>query len=275
MINFMPIMSFSLSVLYLITFLSYLYDFFAENNYLISIKRIVLFITLIFHVIYFVERTFFLGHLPIVTQYEIFSLIAFSIGFTYFLLELLSDIRGTGAFILLFSLIFQTKSSLFIQDIYVVNHVLQNYPLGTHVITAILGFTAISISAAYSFMYLLLYKNIKSNNFSIIFKRLPNLEILEKLTFYAMVIGFILLSIAVILGMTWLPSAFPEFSYFDSKIISTVLVTIIYGIGIFLKTKRIVIGKRFSQFSIYGFIFSILSLMLTSVIMDSFHNFSN
>jgi len=226
-------------------------------------------------VVYFVERTFFLGHLPIITQYEIFSLIAFSIAFTYFLIELLSDIKGTGIFILLFAIIFQAKSSLFIQDVYVVNHVLQNYPLGTHVITAILGFTAISISSAYSFMYLLLYKNIKSNNFSIIFKRLPNLEILEKLTFYAVIIGFVLLSIAVNLGLIWLPSAFPEFSYFDSKIISTIIVTIIYGIGIILKTKRILIGKRFAKFSIYGFIFSVLSLMLTSVIMDSFHNFSN
>ena len=273
--NVMQIMSYSLLVLYLITFLSYLYDFFVENNYFLSIKRIVLFITLIFHVVYFVERTFFLGHLPIITQYEIFSLIAFSIAFTYFLIELLSDIKGTGIFILLFAIIFQAKSSLFIQDVYVVNHVLQNYPLGTHVITAILGFTAISISSAYSFMYLLLYKNIKSNNFSIIFKRLPNLEILEKLTFSAVIIGFVLLSIAVILGLIWLPSAFPEFSYFDSKIISTIIVTIIYGIGIILKTKRILIGKRFAKFSIYGFIFSVLSLMLTSVIMDSFHNFSN
>jgi len=273
--NVMQIMSYSLLVLYLITFLSYLYDFFVENNYFQSVKRIALFITLIFHVIYFVERTFFLGHLPIVTQYEIFSLIAFSIAFTYFLIELMSDIKGTGIFILFFAIIFQTKSSLFIQDVYVVNNILQNYPLGTHVITAILGFTAISISSAYSFMYLLLYKNIKSNNFAIIFKRLPNLEILEKLTFYAVIIGFILLSIAVILGLIWLPSAFPEFSYFDSKIISTITVTIIYGIGIILKTKRILIGKRFAKFSIYGFIFSILSLMLTSVIMDSFHNFSN
>jgi ABC-type uncharacterized transport system permease subunit len=268
-------MSYSLLILFIITFLSYLYDFFVENNKLQNIKRISLFITLIFHVIYFVELTFFLGHLPIVTQYEIFSLIAFSISFTYFLLELLSDIRGTGVFFLLFAIIFQTKSSLFIQDVYVVNHVLQNYPLGTHVITAILGFTAISIAAAYSFMYLLLYKNIKSNNFSIIFKRLPNLEILERLTYYAMIIGFILLSISVTIGLTWLPSAFPEFSYFDSKIILTVLVTIIYGIGIFLKTKQIISGKRFAKFSIYGFIFSILSLILASVIMDSFHNFSN
>jgi HemX protein len=273
--NVMQIMSYSLLVLYLITFISYFYDFFADNKYLQNIKRLALFFTLLFHVVYFVERTFFLGHLPIVTQYEIFSLIAFSISFTYFLLELLSDIKGTGVFILLFAIIFQTKSTLFIQDIYVVNHVLQNYPLGTHVITAILGFTAISISSAYSFMYLLLYRNLKSNNFSIIFKRLPNLEILELLTLHAMGIGFVLLSIAVILGLVWLPSAFPDFSYLDSKIISTITVTIIYGIAILLKMKRIVVGKRFAKFSIYGFIFSLLSLMLTSVIMDSFHNFSN
>jgi len=275
MLTVMQVMSYSVLVLYLITFVSYLYDFFAENKYIQKIKRVALFITLLFHAIYLVERTFYLGHLPIVTQYEIFSLIAFSIGFTYFLLELLTDIRGTGLFILVFAIIFQVKSSFFIKDVYVVNSILQNYKLGFHVITAILGFSAISISSAYSLMYLLLYKNLKSNNFALLFNRLPNLEILEKLTLYSIIIGFILLSISILFGFVWLPSAFPEFSYFDAKIISTVMVAIIYGLAIFLNTKRIVVGKRFAKFSIYGFIFSILSLMFTGMLLNSFHNFSN
>ena len=234
-----------------------------------------LFITLLFHVVYLVERTIFLGHLPIVTQFEIFSLLAFSIGFTYFLIELLTDIRGTGVFILIVAFIFQTQSTLFIQDDYLAHSILQNYPLGTHVITAILGFSAISISAAYALMYLLLYKNIKRNKFTIIFKRLPNLEILEQLNFYAIIIGFILLTIAIVIGFTWLPSAFPEFSYWDPKIITTMVVWLIYCVEIILKLRGNIFGKNFAKFSLYGFIFSILSLLLTNTILDSFHDFVN
>ncbi|VAX15793.1 hypothetical protein MNBD_IGNAVI01-1865 [hydrothermal vent metagenome] len=268
-------MSYWLLLLYFITFISYLYDFFSDRKFLYNTKRIFLFVTLLFHAIYLVERTFFLGHLPIVTQYEIFSLLAFAIGFTYFLLELLSDIRGTGVFILIFTLLFQTKSTLFIQDVYVPNSVLNNYPLGTHVITAILGFSAISISSAYALMYLLLYKNIKTNKFNVIFKRLPNLEILEQMNFFAIIIGFILLTIAIIIGFAWLPSAFPDFSYWDPKIISTMIVWLIYSVGIILKLRGSITGKRFAKFSIYGFILSILFLLLTGTILSGFHNFVN
>ena len=41
------------------------------------------------------------------------------------LLELLTDIRGTGAFIILFSLVFQLVSSIFIQDLMEVKEVLK------------------------------------------------------------------------------------------------------------------------------------------------------
>jgi len=268
-------MSYWLLLLYFITFASYLYDFFADKKFLNNGKRISLFVTLLFHSIYLVERTIFLGHLPIVTQFEIFSLLAFSIGFTYFLLELLSDIRGTGVFILIFPFLFQMQSTLLIKDDYLAKSLLQNYPLGTHVITAILGFSAISISAAYALMYLLLYKNIKTNKFTTIFKRLPSLEILELLNYYAIIIGFVLLTIAIIIGFTWLPSAFPNFNYIDPKIISTMIVWSVYAIGIILKFRRNIIGKRFAKFSLYGFLFSILSLLLTDTIMNSFHDFVN
>ncbi len=275
MLQVIQIMSYWLLLSYLITFGGYMYDFFADEKLSYNIPRLFLFMTLLLHTIYLVERTIFLGHLPIVTQFEVFSLLAFAIAFIYFLLELLSDIKGTGLFILVFSLFFQITSTLFVEDKYLKDIILQNYPLGSHVITAIIGFSAISISSAYALMYLLLYKNIKTNKFSTIFKRLPNLEILEQLNFYSIVIGFLFLTIAIVIGFTWLPSAFPSFNYLDPKIISTMIVWIIYGVGIILKSRKNIIGKRFAKFSLYGFIFSILSLLLTGTILNSFHNFVN
>jgi hypothetical protein len=41
-----------------------------------------------------------------------------------------------------------------------------------------------------AFFTSLLYKEIKENKYGLIFQRLPNLEILEKLSFYSAVIGF-------------------------------------------------------------------------------------
>ncbi|MCL4550393.1 MAG: cytochrome c biogenesis protein, partial [Bacteroidetes bacterium] len=88
---------------------------------------------------------------------------------------------------------------------YKVPEVLRNRLLGLHVISALLGYSGIIISAVYGVLFWLLYRNLKENKFGLIFNRLPSLEILEKLSFYAAVIGFILLTLAIVIGIICLP----------------------------------------------------------------------
>src|SRR3989339_1820185 len=104
-----------LPILYVLVFAAYTYDFFTEKKFVSNSKRIILFVTLILHTLYLISRTVEFDHPPITSKFEIFSIIAFSVGFSYFILELLTDIRGTGAFIILFSLVFQVISSIFIE----------------------------------------------------------------------------------------------------------------------------------------------------------------
>ena len=262
-----------LPLLYFTAFAVYVYDFFNEKKSVSNSKRIVLFITLIFHVYYLISRTVEFDHPPITSKFEIFSIIAASIAFSYFILELLTDIRGTGAFIIFFSLVFQTISSLFIQHNYVVPEVLRNRLLGIHVINALLGYSGITVSAVYGLLFMLLYKNLKANKFGLVFNRLPSLEILEKLSFYSAVIGFVLLSIAMIIGIIWLPKAFPDFSYFDPKLIGTIFVWIIYGIGIASKLFGNLYGKKVILFSLIGFVVAISSLIVTNTLAKTFHSF--
>ncbi|NOX18453.1 MAG: cytochrome c biogenesis protein CcsA [Chlorobi bacterium] len=271
--NAIHILSVATTVFYFITFLLYLNNFFKERKAFETIKRTFLFFTLVIHIVYLVERSVYFDHLPITTPFEIFSLLAFAIAFIYFLIEIMTDIKGTGVFILLFAFIFQTKSALFSADKFNVSSVLNNYPLGSHVITAILGLTGMSIAFAYSLMYFLLYKNIKSNKFSTIFNRLPNLEILEKLSFYSITIGLFLLTVSIIIGFIWLPSAFKDFSYFDPKILSTMMTWLIYAALIILKLSGSLSGKRFSFYSMIAFVVSIALIMSSAMFKSSFHDF--
>ncbi len=262
-----------LPLFYALAFGIYSYDFYNEKKIVSNSKRIVLFITLLMHTFYLISRTIEYNHPPITNKFEIFSIIAFSIGFSYFILELLTDIRGTGAFIILFSLIFQIISSIFIEHSYIVPEVLRNRLLGLHVINALLGYSGITISAVYGLLYMLLYKNLKSNKFGLIFDRLPSLEILEKLSFFSMVIGFVLLTFAIVIGIIWLPSAFPKFSYFDPKLIGTLFVWFVYGVGILSKLLGSLYGKKVILFSLIGFVVAIMSLIITNTLAKTFHSF--
>ena len=273
MISTLHFLNILLPFLYLVTFSVYLYDFFQDKKVLTNSKRIFLFFTIITHCFYLLMRTIEFDHTPITNKFEIFTLLACTIAISYFLLELLTDVRGTGAFIIFFSLIFQIVSSLFIEHDYIVPEILRNRLLGTHVISAIFGYSGITISAVYGILFLLLYKNLKANKFGLIFNRLPSLEILEKLSFYSLVIGFVLLTIAIVIGIVWLPSAFPHFSYGDPKLVGTAFVWVIYGTGIASKLIANWYGKKIIIFSLCGFVLAMLSLILTSTLGNTFHAF--
>lgn len=267
------ILNILLPVLYLTVLIVYGYDFLNEKSFLYNSKRLFLFLTLLIHLIFLLLRTVEFDHPPITTKFEIFSVLAFAIGFSYFVLELLTDVRGTGAFIILFSLIFQTVSSFFIEHNYIVPEVLRNRLLGLHVISALLGYSGITISAVYGLLFIQLYRNLKENKFGIIFNRLPSLEVLEKLSFKSAVIGFVLLTIAITIGIIWLPQAFPNFSYFDPKLVSTAFVWIIYGAGISAKFLTNWYGKKVIIFSLGGFVAAMVSLVLTTFLSSTFHSF--
>jgi len=262
-----------LPFLYIITFIFYGYDFMKGGKRFANLKRLSLFLTLLFHLFYLLLRTIEFDHPPITNVFEIFTLLAFAISFSYFILELITDIRGTGPFIIIISIIFQVISSLYIKDLFQVKEVLRSHLLGIHVFSALLGYSAIAIAAVYGLLYLILYKDIKLNKFGLLFDRLPSLDVLEKLSFYSAVIGFILLTVAIIVGIIWLPKAFPNFSYTDPRIVGTAAVWILYGIGITSKILGKLQGKKVIMLSIIGFLIAIMSTILTSFLAKSFHSF--
>ena len=138
---------------------------------------------------------------------------------------------------------------------------------------ALLGYSGFTIAAVHGVLFIMLYKDIKINKYGLIFQRLPNLEILEKLNFYSVVIGFILLSISIIIGLIWLPSAFPQIGYLDPKLISAYVIWIVFGSGILTKLLAKLYGKKVIIFSLIGFCIIILSLVVQNVFAESFHSF--
>ena len=265
--------NFLLPFMYLITFGFYFHDFMKGGRKFANSKRLFLFLTLLFHFFYLLLRTILFDHPPITNVFEIFTVLAFAVSFSYYILELLTDIRGTGPFIIVISIFFQIISTLYIQDLTVVKEVLRNHLLGIHVFSALLGYSAITISAVYGFLYLILYKDIKLNKFGLLFERLPSLDVLERLSYYSAIIGFVLLTFAIIIGIIWLPKAFPKFSYADPKLIGTSMVWILYGIGISSKILGKLQGKKVIILSIIGFILAIMSTIISNFMALSFHSF--
>jgi len=262
-----------LPLFYVAAFAAFFFNFMKDNRRAYNLNRLLLFLTLMLHTTYIILRTIAFDHPPITNVFEIFTLLACAITLAYFVLELATDIKGTGLFIISFSMIFQIISSIFIVDLMEVREVLRSHLLGIHVFSALIGYAGITISAVYGFLYLLLYQDIKESKYGLIFERLPNLEILEKLSFYAAILGFIMLTSAMAIGIIWLPRAFPNFSFFDPKLIATALVWLLYGFGIIFKVSGKWQGKKVVVVSMIGFVIAIASTIITNFLSKSFHSF--
>lgn len=274
MVKVIHFLNIILPILYAISFGVYLIDFFKEKFKFENSKRLFLLLTLFTHFSYILFRVTEFDHPPITNKFELFTILAFAICFAYFILELITDVRETGLFIIIFSLGFQLTSSLFIEDLYNVKEVLRNQLLGVHVISALLGHAGITLSAVYGVLFLILYKKLKTHNYGIIFNKLPNLEILEKLSYHSIVFGYSLFTIAILIGYIWLPSAFPDFNYFDPKIISSLIIWVVYTIGITSKVFLKWYGRKVIIFAVIGFVFVILSMAASLIMSNTFHSFT-
>ncbi|HEY6953140.1 MAG TPA: cytochrome c biogenesis protein CcsA [Bacteroidota bacterium] len=267
------LLNFLLPILYGAAVWSYAKAFFSNSATAKRIKTPLLSLTIACHLLYIVSRTLLFDHPPITTIYEILSVIAFTTAVAYAAIEFLTKVKSTGYFVLIISFFFQLISTLFIRDLPNVNPVLRSNLLGFHVTSALLGYSAFAISAVYGFLYIMLYHHIKSKQFGVIYDNLPNLEKLERMATVSVISGFVLLTVAIIVGVVWLPMAFEHYSYFDPKLVGTFVIWFMYGIGLLAKQTIGWQGRKIMVLSIVGFAVALLSLTVVNVFLSGFHNF--
>jgi ABC-type transport system involved in cytochrome c biogenesis permease subunit len=277
----------AMPVLYALVVTAYAIAFFKSVPRIERWKTPLLLVTVFFHVSYIGIRTAAFDHPPITTVYEIMTMLAACIAITYAYIELRTKASlsadgpvhaagqagNTGMFILALACIFQTVSSIYIKDLTEIATVLRSRLLGFHVSAALLGYTAISLSAVYGFLYLMLYHEIKSSRFGVIYSRLPNLEMLERMSSKAEVFGFIMLSVAIVVGIVWLPRAFEEFSYWDPKLVGTIGIWVLYAISLAAKRALGWQGRRMMILSVIAFGIVFLSMTVINVYLSGFHTF--
>ncbi|HLX11757.1 MAG TPA: cytochrome c biogenesis protein CcsA [Bacteroidota bacterium] len=273
MITSLRILETALPAAYFCAIWAYAKAFFSGNKVAESVKTPLLGLCLVLHGGYLIVRTSILSHPPITSVFEIFSVIAFTIALAYLFIEWQTGNRTTGYFILIFSFFFQLASSLFIKENSEVPSILRSNLLGVHVSSALFGMAAITVSAVYGLLYLMLYHEIKSSRFGVIYQRLPNLEMLERMSFTSAAFGFAFLTVAIIIGIVWLPRSVPNFSYTDPKLWGTFALWLIYGIGFTARSVAGWRGRKIIVLSMFGFALAIFSMTLINVLFTSFHKF--
>ncbi len=113
-----------------------------------------------------------------------------------------------------------------------------------HVVLVLLGYAALALTSVASVFYLIQERQLKARRPAGFFERLPPLGTLDRLITRAMGIGFVLITLAVIAGMTW---AFIESGtrwIGEAKVALSLVTWAFYLVMIFLRTSAGWRGRR-------------------------------
>lgn len=267
------ILNYLLPLFYFALVWTYGKAFFADKHWAKFAKTPILIATIVLHLLSLAVRTILFRHPPVTSVFEIFSVLACAITITYYIIELRSQRKETGYFILNIAFFFQLASSVFIKSTSEVPDILRSPLFGIHVSSALIGYAAITIAGAFGLMYLMLYHEMKATRFGVIYKKLPTLETLERMTFTTVKLAFLFLSVAILFGFIWLHRAIAQPNYFDPKLIGTILVWVMYGFLVVSKMRYGWKGRKVMILSIVGFLISIFSMTIINIFFSEFHKF--
>lgn len=139
-----------------------------------------------------------------------------------------------------------------------------------HITMAILSYAAFSFSFVFSLLYLLQYKLLKKKKWSHRLWRLNDLSKLEKMSHVLNAIGVPMLLLSLILGLQWAFIKLSIFQWYDSKIIGSFVLLVIYSFILYFHERKNMFGKSLALWNIAAFLVVLINFFLISR-LSAFH----
>jgi len=259
------------SMLYLATTYLYGAHFFKDIQFAKRYKQSLLALTVLNHVVYLGLLTSIEGYKINYSTVNLMTMVGLTLTITYLFIEFTTKNDKTGFFVISFAAGAQLISSIMATQISSAGIKFSGIGIGVHLIAAIFSFSAIAIAGLYSILYLLLFRQIQQNRFELLFQRLPNLEMLEKLTMHAVSFGFLFLSITLFAGIIEQRASGEAINLLEPKLVTLVIIWLLYGTGIFIKP---IIGwdiKHMAYLFIFLFLFITILIVFMTFFSPTFH----
>jgi HemX protein len=262
------------SLLYLTTTYLYGTHFFTDSPFAKRYKQPALSMTVLTHVVYLGLLTSLEGYKISYSTVNLMTMVALTLTITYLFIEFTTKSDETGFFVIAFASGAQLISSILTSLTPNTGMTFKGIGIGVHLVSTIFGFSAIAIAGLYSILYLLLFRQIQLNRFELLFQRLPNLEVLERLIMHAVAFGFIFLSITLFAGIIEQHAIKGTVTLLEPKLITLVIIWLLYGMSIFIKP---LIGwdiKHMAYLFIFLFVFITALIVLMTFFSPTFHTLS-
>lgn len=209
------------------------------------------------------------GHGPFTNQYEFSVSFAWGMLVAYVYFERKYHIRTLGLLILPISAAFVLYAMSIGATANPLVPALQNPPLLiTHIAVAVIAYGAFSISFAAAVLYLIQPEGGQPGS------KLPKPEVLDEIGYRAVIIGYPLLTLTVVLGALWAEKAWGTYWSWDPKETASLFTWLIYGAYLHARVARGWVGRRAAWLLIAGFA-SVLLCFFGNLFFGGLHSYGN
>jgi ABC-type transport system involved in cytochrome c biogenesis permease subunit len=269
-------------VLYAAALVAYAWHFAQRNPVLGRSATTLLVAAALSHTFVIGMQTMEVGHLPVAGATSAISTFVWLLALSYLYVEMSTDERAMGVFILPLLVALQAIPG-FRPGVELRAAVLQGPLFGVHVSSLLFAYASFALACVIGITYVLLFKEIKAKHLGFFYARLPSLQVLDRMNQRAIVIGWIFLTIGLIVGAFWAAQArggygagdprVQAISLEDPKIFVALLCWFVYSFELFAARRIGWGGRRAAYLSTLGFLIVLVNFVPISYFFSKSHNF--
>ena len=221
------------------------------------------------------------GYSPFAARSLAVSTFVWLLSLSYLYLEVTTNERAMGVFILPLVVVLQVIPVISSGDP-ITQPVLNSPWFWVHMASLLFAYASFALAGVLGLIYVLQFKEIKKKQLGYFYTRLPSLQILDGMNSRAVAIGWICLTIGVIVGVVWAGEAKVLFAenpnleairLGDPKVFLSVLTWAVYAFAVVARRALGWTGRRAALLSASGFGIVLLNFIAVRYFFETSHTF--
>jgi ABC-type transport system involved in cytochrome c biogenesis permease subunit len=226
-------------------------------------------------------QTMEVRHVPFASRSHAISTFVWLLALSYIYLELTTDERAMGVFIVPIAAGLQTIPA-FLPGVENADPVLDSPWFWVHLLSMMFSYATFAVAGMLGLTYMLQFKEIKKKHLGYFYARLPSLHVLDAMNSRAVVVGWLFLTIGVVVGVVWAAQAravapgnsnLQAMSLNDPKILIAVVTWAVYSFEVVARSTMGWTGRRAAWLSALGFVIVLLNFLPVSYFVTTSHTF--
>jgi len=262
-------------VLYGLGTLSYLALLVSDRGGLARLARLATGLGVLAHTGFFLARWAASGYFPITNLFESLNFFSWAIVVAFILLQIRLTAAVMGAIVMPVAFLLTAFSLAFDATVAPLVPALQSRWLYVHTTLAFLGDAFFVIAFAGGALYLVQERQLKNRHTGAFFRRLPSLDLLDRVNYRSLTFGFPLLTIGIITGAIWAENAWGSYWQWDPKETWSLITWFIYAALVHARLTVGWRGRKAAWLSIIGFLAVLFTFLGVNLLLGGLHSYAS